>query len=277
MKIKNYQPVGVQEERKTIHNLPRNHFVCIIHSSKGTGKTNTVINLIKDYDKTKFFQKVYLFSPSYEADPKYQHLNDGNYDLRVYNDFTNDIFQEVMEDIQADLDEWNHYLYRVKLYEKLQKAKSLKQFTQHDLFQLDEMAYDKPIAPFPCEPFSLICFDDLASNKQLMSQGKSLVNSVLLRCRHFRTSFIYVVQQYRNAVPKIVRANTDLFILAISKSRKDMEAIAEELTSYASVNDIVSMWQKATAEPYNYFVINLMSPNANLKFSRNFDEPLNAV
>jgi hypothetical protein len=275
MRIQNFQPKGVQASRETLHNLPNNHFVSIIYSSKGTGKTNLLINMVKDYDKTKFFQKVYLFSPSYGADPKYHHLNDGSYELKIYNDFSNDLFQEVMDEIQADLDEWNHYQYRLKLYDKLQKARSLKQFTQEDLFELDQMEYEKPTPPFPREPFSLIVFDDLASNQQLMKQGKSIVNSVLLRCRHYRTSFIYVVQQYRNAVPKMVRANSDLWILAKSKSQKDMEAVAEELTSYASLNDIVSMWDKATEGDYNYFVINLMAP-ANLKFTRNFDEPITA-
>ena len=271
MKILNYQPLGVQEPRKVEANLPNNHAVTIIYSSKGTGKSNMIVNLVKNYDRTKFFQKVYLFSPTYESDPKYQLLHDGSYKLNVYTDFTNEIFETVIEDIQNDLAEWSEYQRLLKLWAKFQKSKSVKQFTQEDLFELHEMNYAKPVAPFEKEPFSLIIYDDLASNRQLMNQGKSLANQTLLKCRHLRTSILYVVQQYRSTLPKMVRNNADMWILAKSKSDKDMASVAEELTSYASVADIIYMWNKATEGDYNYFVINLMA-SKDKRFTRNFDE-----
>jgi hypothetical protein len=275
MKIKNYQPKNVQANRATESNLPSNHHISIIYSSKGTGKTNFLLNMVSNYDKTHFFQKVYLFSPSYESDPKYEHLHDGSYELHVYHDFTNEVFEAVIEDIKNDLQAWNDYQHRLKLYEKLQRAKSLKQFTQEDLFELHEMQYERPEPPFEKEPFSLIIYDDLASNRALMGQGKSIANQFALRCRHFRTSICYIVQQYKNALPKMVRNNADVWVLAKSKSSKDMESVAEELTSYASLPEIVSMWDKATEEPYNYFVVNLMA-TPEYRFTKNFETPITA-
>lgn len=273
MRLLNFQPKGVQAPREVVGNLPNNHFIGLIYASKGMGKTNLLLNMVKQYDHTKFFQRVFLFSPSYESDPKYQVLNDGSYELQVYNDFNNDIFQDVIDDIKEGLEEWKQYQIRKKLYEKFQKAKDLGKFTEEELFELYDMDYEPPTCRFQKEPFSLIIYDDLASNAQLMKQGKSIANQFALRTRHFRTSIIYVVQQYKNAVPKMIRNNTDLWVLAKSKSDKDMMAVAEELSSYLSPKEVISLWEKSTSEPYSYFVVNLMA-SPDKRFTTNFDEPI---
>ena len=72
----------------------------------------------------------------------------------------------------------------------------------------------------------------------------------------------------------MVRRNLDLWVLASSKSEKDRLAVAEELSSYASPDEISDMWLSSTAEPYSYFVVNLMSKIPALRFTRNFDEAI---
>lgn len=273
MRIENFQPKGVQTPRSVDGNIPANHFIGVLYSSKGTGKTNMTINLVKQYDKTHHFQKVYLFSPSYDSDPKYEHLKDGSYELHVYHDFTNDLFERVVDEIKRDLEIWREYERTKKLWDKAQRAKSLKKFTEEELFELYNIGWEEPIAPFEAEPWSLIIYDDLASNPYLMKQGRCPANQFALRTRHFRTSILYAVQQYRGCVPTMIRKNLDLWVLAPSKSDKDMSAVAEELTSYASERELMDMWSRATAEPYNYFVVNLMS-KPDLRFTKNFDEPL---
>lgn len=275
MKLKNYQPPNIQAPRDAPEGFPNKSFLGLLYSSKGTGKTNTLINIINEYDKKRFFQKIYLFSPTVKNDPKYQLLEDGNYQLFVYPNFSNETLKEVIDHITSDINEWKEYQRLKKLVEKAKKAKRPDLFEDEDVLDLFMLDWKDPEPPFDREPYSLIVFDDLASNKELMSQGKSLANSFMLLHRHKLTSVIYSVQQYRNAVPKMVRNNLDWWVLGGSKNEKDMESVAEELTSYASTKDIADMWARATAEPFNYFCVNLMVPE--YRFTKNFDEPISPL
>lgn len=275
MRLKDYQPKDVQAPREAPTGFPNKPFISIQYSSKGTGKTTTLLNMIKEYDKHRFFQKIYLFSPSYDGDPKYKVLDGVHYQLHVYRTYTNDLFKEVIDEIRNDLHEWREYLRMKKVYEKAQRVRNHELLTDEEALDMYMCDWKPPVAPFEREPYSLVVFDDLASNKELMSQGKSLANSVALLSRHLLLSMAYVVQQYKNAVPKMVRLNCDWFILGRSKSLENMKSVSEELTSYASLQELVSMWEKATEQPYSYFTVNLMAPPA-LRFTRNFDEPVTA-
>lgn len=272
MRIKDYQPPNVQAPREAPVGFPNKSFLGLAYSSKGTGKTNVLVNIVKEYDKYNFFQKVYLFSPSAKNDPKYQFLEEGNYNITIYPTYTNEIFKEVVDEIINDLNTWKEYVRLKKLYEKSKKMKKPELFDDEELLDLFRIDWSEPEPPFEREPYSLIIFDDLASNKELMTSGKSLANSFMLLHRHKLTSVIYSVQQYRNAVPKMVRNNLDWWILGKSKSVENMESVADELTSYASSKDIIRMWEKATEEPFNYFCVNLMIPQ--YRFTKNFDESI---
>lgn len=273
MKLKNYQAKA--NEREVPEGFPNKPFLGLIYASKGLGKTNLLINLVHKFDETKTYQKVYLFSPSVQNDPKYQFLYDGKYDLKVYPNYTDEIMRDVIDEINDDLNEWKEYQRLKALYDKSKKAESQDLFNDEELLDLFMMDWEAPMPPkYNREPWSLIIFDDLASNAQLMKQGKSLMNSFALLHRHRNTSMIYAVQLYRNAVPKMIRNNLDLWVLGKSKSEENMKSVAEELTSYATTKEVIDKWNKATEEPYSFFCVNLMAKTPELRFTRNFNEPV---
>lgn len=271
MKLKDHQPPNVQAPRPAPTGFPNKSFLALLYSSKGTGKTNTLVNILDEYNKHKFFQKVYLFSPTAKSDPKYQILENGNYQFKVFNNYSNEDFKEVVEEITADLKAWKEYERLKKLYDKARRAKKPELFNDDELLDLFMINWKDPEPPFEKEPYSLIIFDDLASNPELMKSGKSVANAFMLLHRHKLTSVIYSVQIFRNAVPRMVRNNLDWLVLGANKSKEVMTEVAEEFSSYASKDEFVDMWERATQEPYNYFCINLMTQP---RFSRNFDEPI---
>lgn len=272
MKLKNYQ--AKSNEREVPEGFPNKPFLGLIYASKGLGKTNLLINMVHQFDKFKTYQKVYLFSPSVQNDPKYQFLNDGKYDLKIYPNYSDEIMREVIEEINEDLNEWREYQRLKKLYEKSKRADKQDLFNDEELLDLFMIDWEEPQPPkYDQEPWSLIIFDDLASNAQLMKQGKSLMNSFALLHRHRNTSMCYAVQLYRNAVPKMIRNNLDWWILGKSKSEENMKSVADELTSYVSAKDIIDKWETATNEPYSFFCVNLMT-KPELRFTRNFNEPV---
>lgn len=276
MKIINYQPKTVQEPRPVIEGsgLPDNHFIGCILASKGSGKTNLLLNMMAEYDKTKHFDKVYIFTPTWDSDPKYERLREGSYELKVYKQFSNELLKEVIDEIQDDLRAWEDYKKTKALFEKSQRIKRIEDLSDDDLYDLEKMGWVEPVAPYHREPWSCIIFDDLASDPQLMKQGRSIANALALKCRHLRTSLIYIVQAYKGTVPVMVRKNLDLWVLAANKSLKDKLAVAEELTSYASSEHIADMWDRSTRLPYHYFTINLMAkPNERFRMDFNHAIP----
>lgn len=271
MKLKDYQPKTAQQPRDAPPGFPNKSFLALLYSSKGTGKTNSLVNIVKEYAKHRFFQKVYLFSPSLHSDPKYRELEDKNYELRTYDHYDDATLKEVIEEIRADLNEWREYQRKKALYEKSKRVKRTDILTDDELLDLWEMDWnDPPPSRFEREPWSLILFDDLASHPQLMKNGKTVASSFLLLHRHLLTSCAFCTQIFRNSVPKMVRNNLDWYILGKSKSEDNMESVASELDSYASKKEIIDMWSRATEEPFTYFCVNLMVPK--YRFTKNFDE-----
>ena len=273
MHLKDYQPKTVQQPRDAPEGFPNKSFLALLYSSKGTGKTNTLVNIVKEYAKHQFFQKVYLFSPSLHSDPKYNEMESKGIELKTFDHYDDSLLKEVIEEIRADLNEWREYQRRKALYEKSKKVHNVSKLSEEDILDLWEMDWDEPPpCRFTKEPWSLIIFDDLASHPQLMKQGKSVASSFLLLHRHLLVSVAFCTQIFRSSVPKMVRNNLDWYILGKSKSEENMESVASELDSYISKKEIIEKWEKATQEPFSYFCINLMNPKH--RFTKNFDEPL---
>ena len=84
------------------------------------------------------------------------------------------------------------------------------------------------------------------------------------------TSIIFSVQVYKGGVPRGLRTNIDWWVLGKNKSIATMKDVAEDLTSYATEDQVVRMWEEATSEPFSWFCINLMVPK--YRFTKNFDE-----
>lgn len=274
MKLENLQPKNVQAPRPAPEGFCDKPHLALLYSSKGTGKTNTLVNMAKAYDRHRFFQKVILFSPTYRSDPKYEFLKEGSYEFQQYDNYTNEVFKEVLDDVYHDLHEWREYERLKALYEKSKRIRDVQNLTDEEALELFMMDWREPDKPrFDKEPYTLLIFDDQASNKQLMSNGKSLANSFFLLHRHARVSCWFASQIYKNAVPKMIRNNLDWWIMGPSKSEETMASVAEELDSYASKKEIVDMWARATSEPYHYFTVNLQVPAAK-RFTQNFDQPI---
>lgn len=136
IKLKTYPPVKVKD------GLPELLFIGGIIAQRGSGKTNAVINLIKHYDSTKAFQKIYFFCPSWENDIKYSVLEGSkNYDLQGFTDYSNDIFKDVLKEIKADMKQWWDYDEKKKAYDKFLSDKNL---TDEEIVTLKAMNYESP-------------------------------------------------------------------------------------------------------------------------------------
>lgn len=282
LETKNYK-MKQASDRKVPEGMPsvqNGGFIGNINGSRGVGKTNAVIRLAELYDQTHTFDKVILFSPSYRNDPKYQLLHNMKCTVDVYMEYSNDIFNQVAERISYDIDRWKKYEEDLKKYEKLldwlkKHGHDIDRYPDQDfIYDLIESGYVKPQKPKDLDrmPFTLIIFDDLATNKDLYATNcKSEASKFFILHRHKLTSLLFVTQIWRNGVPRGIRNNLSLFILFTNKSDKIKQEIAEELSSYISVEDFIRLWDTAVKDSrFDFFMCDLDGDPA-LRYRKNFD------
>jgi len=262
--------------RKVPEGLPRLSFLGSIVGSRNSGKTNAFINLIKLYDTTKSFDKIYLFSPTYHNDPKYQLLDndDKHYKFKVYDTYNDTLMKEVLEEIKYEIEDYKKYEKQIKLYKKFLRVKNLDSLTAEELFELNMNDFEEPTTDYKYGmPTSLIIFDDLVGNKDLYrADSKGLLNSFIILHRHLLTSVLFVAQIWANAVPRQIRNNLSLLMLFRNKNNKMKEEIGVEMSSIIKVEDFIKLWNFATEPDYSFFMIDFDAKDPKYRFRRNFNE-----
>lgn len=168
------------------------HFLGAIIGQRGSGKTNAMLSLVFHCDKYKFFDKVYLFSPTSYNDPKYGLLDAGepHYELKKYHTYTDEYFQEVVDEIKSDIEEYKEWEKAHKLFQKFMKKGSAKMSAEELLeisrMMIDEDTIEEPVCRFKQMPTSLIILDDLVGNTELYKSSPKGVfyNFAILHILH---------------------------------------------------------------------------------------------
>jgi hypothetical protein len=261
------------EPRRAPDTMPDKPFLGVVCGSRGSGKSSSVINLVKLYATTHFFDKVYVFSPTFRNDPKMSHLYDERYSVKIIEDATYDALDEVLYEIKYDIEEYKEYEKYLKLWKKLMKAKDIDSFIRNceaeEIAILENNDYQVPETKYKNGmPQSLIIFDDLVGSKVVYNN--SSLNKFLLQHRHYLTSILFSVQVWKGAVPRGIRNNLSLMIMFSNKSIPIKQEIAEELSAYITPDKFMDMWDFACKEPHDFFMINFDSKDK--KFRRNFNE-----
>jgi hypothetical protein len=270
--------VVLEPPREAPPTLPRKAFLGTIVGSRGSGKTNCLINLILHYDKYNFFQKVYLFSPTaWGSDPKYQLLEGKhhNYEYKKYHTYTDELFKQVLEEIKHDLDEYASYERKLKIYKKFMKygykRMSPEEMLEVELMMTDDETIAEPVCRFDRRPMSLLVFDDLVSNTELYkTTPRGIFYNFAILHRHLLCSLLFVVQTWANAVPKQIRANLSLAILFNLKPEIKKQ-VANEMCADMPEDKFIEIWDSACINPWDFLLIDYDAPRKQ-RFHKNFDE-----
>lgn len=219
-----------------------------------------------------------MFCPSWVADKKYELIEEGSYDLEVYDNFNDEIFKEIKQKIVADMKQWWAYEETLEAYHKFLKTKDTKKLTAEEVSLLEKCDYEKPDAPngWTKAPATLLIFDDMAGRKEVYpSNGsKSLLHAFTILHRHWHCSMIHVVQHYHGAVAKQIRNNLSLLILFSNKNKDMRKEISKEFGGVIEASKFLEMWDESTPpdKPWKFFMCNFDEKNMNRKFSRNFNQ-----
>ena len=257
------------------------HMLCAAIGGRGTGKTTFMLRLINLYDKYKSFDRIVVFSTTADKDPKMKAFVEGKKsfaEITAHHGYSDQLLQEEMERMEADLETWRQYKAKLELWKRYQAAgEDLDKLSYEDILMLDAMDWQKPKPPnksgmYPCHA---IIFDDLVGERVFKPNMTGVACKLATCHRHLSCSCYFLSQVFINFIPKQLRANNiGLWILFGCKSDKIMEDIAEDVAAKINPQQFVEAWRFATAKPFTPFLCDYDTHDPKRRFRQGIDTAL---
>lgn len=258
--------------------MPVHEFTMGLIAPKGSGKTNTIIEMLRLY--RGYFHNIYVFSPSVKTDEKWKHAktmklrvenkrlkawvvklneqhenNDPVQPLpggKEFDGLADTVFtEEIPEDCFYDVNDFKKFSEileaKKKIIEGLYDHGQFKTLADRDLFIID----DAVGSPF-------------FTGKRL-----DFFKNVNTRHRHYSASIVMASQGYKE-IPKTVRTNwTSLLVYRIGNLR-EVFVIFEEFPVGLDWDEWLAVYNQATREKYNFLFIDMYGP-PDARVRRNFN------
>jgi len=246
---------------------PRFFFNSLHVGARGSGKTYTVVQMIKHYEKHKIIRdgveyklRTHLISPTIQANEIYQSFDS----------------LDMKEDSHDNYSDQLLLLYKSS-YEKFLKTPESKYEklyeTNPEIFNiLEEYDYIHP-REFKHDPpkVNIIILDDLLGSNAFTRKTQSVLTNAMIKNRHMQIVFCVLVQSIR-AVPKTIRMNCSVFQLARFGSKKVvLSDIYEEVSNVIGIDEFEMLYDHATSAKYGSLIIDTTNEK---RFLSNFDYQL---
>ena len=263
---------------------PRFYWNMMNIASRGSGKTYTICQMIKHYEKHKIMKdgteykiRTHLISPTIQANEIYQSLDSLDMEKDAHDEYNDELLLNIIEDIKAEKKEYEKYLLYKEYYEKFMKTPESKLEKLYDenpeIFQLlEEYEYIHP-KDFKHEPpkVSIVILDDLLGSDAFTKKTKSVLVNAMIKNRHMGICFAVLVQSIK-AVPKNIRLNCSVFQLASFKNKKViLEDIYDEVSNVIGLDEFEELYDFATDKPYGSLIIDTTNGK---RFLSNLDSEL---
>ena len=263
---------------------PRFYWNMMNIGSRGSGKTYTICQMIKHYEKHKIMKdgteykiRTHLISPTIQANEIYQSLDSLDMEKDAHDEYNDDLLLSIIEDIKAEKKEYEKYLLYKTYYERFMKTPESKLEKLYDdepeIFQLlEEYEYIHP-KDFKHKPpkVSIVILDDLLGSDAFTKKTKSVLVNAMIKNRHMGICFAVLVQSIK-AVPKNIRLNCSVFQLASFKNKKViLEDIYDEVSNVIGLDEFEELYDFATDKPYGSLIIDTTNGK---RFLSNLDSEL---
>lgn len=209
---------------------PKNPFRMVLIGQTGGGKTNLISDMLIKYIK---YDKLYIYSPSIEADDKYQFLIN-------YNQYIEKQYAE-----QNDGEE-------IKIIEYSSNLK--------DIPNCQDLDPDDDI-------HSVMVFDDCINDKKAMEK----IANYFIFSRKYSCSVILQSQDYFS-VPKKIRNNITHLLIYSVKNNTELREIAKSVGMVGGgYEQFQKLLMECTAEPYSFLCIDYQTQHEFLRLRKKFD------
>lgn len=269
-------------------NCPRFFFNLLSIASRQSGKTYTICQLIKHFEKNKIIDKdgegyplrTFLISPTTQANEIYQSLNSLNFEEDVYEDYSDEILLDIIQDIKdvkQECQDFKDYRDFYKIFAKTPEDKlDMLYDSNPEMFQKleeNDFAHYKDIKQpkFYNPPVNIIILDDLLGTGSFSTKNKSALTNAYIKNRHLGINFAILAQSLKS-IPKNIRLNSSVFFLGKFQSKKIiLEDLYEEVSNALTIEEFDELYTHATNEKYGALIIDTTNGK---KFLKNFNTEL---
>ena len=218
------------------HNLkwtytPDHPYRKLITGGSGSGKTNALLNLIKEQDSDDLIVKIYLYAKDLN-EPKYQFLIKRRKDVAIKHLNEPKAFIEYsqcMGDVYSNINDYNPNRKR-----KI-----------------------------------LIVFDDMIADIMTNRKFQAILKELFIRCKISNISLVFITQSCFS-VSKEVRLNSTHYLIMKIHNKRELQQIATNHSADIDYKDFMKTYRKCTSEPYSFLTIDTTLPaNDSLRFRKN--------
>ena len=114
---------------------------------------------------------------------------------------------------------------------------------------------------------SLLVLDDL-----VLAKNQSVIEEYYIRCRKLGVSVIYLSQNFYR-IPPVIRSNASIMVILKLSTTRDTKMILSEMGLGVSKEQLLAMYDYATAEKFSPLIIDLAAPKES-RFRKGFAEVL---
>jgi hypothetical protein len=264
-------------ERKTPPNMPRLHMLSAVVGSRNSGKTTTIIKLLKMYIRHKSYDKIFWWSPTARREKKFQDFMEdceGQVQFEVFERFDEGEFVQLLEFFRAEIDEYRRYKKRLEAWRKFKKCKDVDDLTLDELALLQECDFEKPTTEYKNGfPSFALVWDDMVGSKNVFSPTcKGVTSNFWILHRHLSCSVFILSQIVANGIPRQIRGNISLWILFPCKSDKLKKDVAEELAFKVDPEMFLKIWDFCTKDQHDFLMCDYDIPDPKYMFRKNWNK-----
>lgn len=263
--------------------MPVHEFTMGLIAPKGSGKTTTIVNLLEIY--SKYFHKIYIFSPTIKSDSKWDYakklpvlienlalkkwIKDNSKSAAVNGPIQplplDKLFQNLVDTekkFQTEIpEEWFFHDYNDEKFRELMENQKKTVDLLKDHGQLKTLA-DRV----------LVIFDDQVGSPLFSGKKRAYFTGINTKHRHHSASFIMVSQGYKE-IPKTIRTNWTCLLLFKIGNMKELFVIYEEFQMGLTWEEWLELYREATEEDFQFLFIDMYGPK-NFRMRKNFDKAL---
>ncbi len=281
---------GVSNEYKTSHYAIRQPCLMYVSAVRNSGKSFSVSKLVTQSQKENTFDRIYMITPTFLSNKSYFGKLIDEYD--VYEP-TKDSIQQVIEQVEADRDEYAEFKRKKILYQEFVTIlRSKRELTDVEIFKFEELGFldehmSKPVWKYKYErpPTSLLIMDDILSSPAIL-QSSGLTKVATLN-RHIAPlnepeqnrsacglAVIIISQTYSmpQGVSRALRENLTHLLIFKNKQEKMMGKIREELGGSVDENKFMIAYNHATKDKYGNLLIDFNPKCPTMCFRKNLNE-----
>jgi hypothetical protein len=252
--------------------LPKLHQNVLFVAKRGGGKTVSCVNLMEWFK----FDRIFVVSPSVKSNKgMMDRLNIQPED--IYED-PDDIscLGKIIKAVEQERDDLVEALAKLEKWKQLQASIEnkipLRTADDHillDLYNMTTNQFEKPTHRWNFRrPRMAVMFDDCIGSG-IYTKGIKKLNNMVTLHRHIGQfdeggalgiSLFFLIQSYKcstGGLSKCIRNNVTSICLFKTKSEKELEEIAEEVSGEIDKKTFYKLYNYATDEPHSFLFIDL--------------------